>query len=203
MLRKTVQYVFRWSFGLGLVFMGLYWIGGMPMLRLLTDDEGVVGACRQFLPWLVLMPPVGCAAFAWDGIYIGATAAKSIRNAMFGAFLSFLAVWLAGRALLLHGTADQAVAYKHLGALGKGIWGSDYLVKHWARQGFTNYCIYRFKGRQHEVAAYMNYVWEVEKEFLEQNVILGRARTVDTIIDDPSLPVWPWARASLDKMYGK
>ncbi len=110
MLRKTIQYVFRWSFGLGLVFMGLYWIGGMPMLRLLTDDEGVVGACRQFLPWLVLMPPVGCAAFAWDGIYIGATAAKSIRNAMFGAFLSFLAAWLAGRALLLHGTAEAGNA---------------------------------------------------------------------------------------------
>lgn len=105
--------------------------------------------------------------------------------------------------LLLHGTTDKTVAYNKYAAFGHGIWGSDYLVKHWARQGFTNYCIYRFKGRQHEVAAYMNYVWEVEKEFLEQNVILGRARTVDTIIDDPSLPVWPWARASLDKMYGK
>lgn len=108
MLHRTICYVFYWSFGLGMVFMGLYWVGGLPMLRLLTDDGSVVEACRQFLPWLVLMPPVGCAAFAWDGIYIGATAAKAIRNAMFGAFLSFLAVWLAGRFLILRGvdTAD-------------------------------------------------------------------------------------------------
>ena len=105
--------------------------------------------------------------------------------------------------LLLHGTSDKTVAYNKYAAFGRGIWGSDFLVKHWTKQGYNNYCIYRFKDRQHEVAAYMNYVWDLEKDFLEQNVILGRERTIDTVIDDPSLPVWPWARASLDNMYGK
>ena len=108
MLRRTVHLVFNWSIALGVVFMGLYWVGGMPMLRVLTDDGAVIEACRQFLPWLVLMPPMGCAAFAWDGIYIGATAAKAIRNAMFGAFLSFMSVWLAGRFLILPGAAGGA-----------------------------------------------------------------------------------------------
>lgn len=103
--------------------------------------------------------------------------------------------------LLLHGTADKTVAYNKFGAFGHGIWGSDWLVRHWAKQGWGNYCIYRFKDRHHEVAAYMNYVWDVEKEFLEQNVMQGRSRTVDTVIDDPSLPTWEWTRASLDNMY--
>lgn len=96
MTRLTVRYVFGWSIALGLLFMVFYRVGGMPLVRLLTDDAEVVEACRAYIPWLVLMPVFGCAAFAWDGIYIGATAAKGIRNAMLGAAAAFFAVWLLG-----------------------------------------------------------------------------------------------------------
>ena len=101
--------------------------------------------------------------------------------------------------LMLHGTADQAVAYSKYGALGRGIWGSDFLASQWARKGFKGYCIYRFKDRTHDVAAYMNYLWDLEKAFLEKNVILGQARTVDAMVDDPSLP--SWGQVSLDSIY--
>ena len=40
------------------------------------------------------MPPVGCAAFTWDGIYLGATDSRSLFLSMAGAMVSFLAVWL-------------------------------------------------------------------------------------------------------------
>lgn len=96
MTRLTVRYVFGWSIALGMLFMGLYQWGGMPLVRLLTDDAAVVEACRAYIPWLVLMPVFGCAAFAWDGIYVGATAARGIRNAMLGAAVAFFAVWLLG-----------------------------------------------------------------------------------------------------------
>ena len=96
MTRLTVRYVFGWSIALGVLFMGLYQWGGMPLVRLLTDDAAVVEACRAYIPWLVLMPVFGCAAFAWDGIYVGATAARGIRNAMLGAAVAFFAVWLLG-----------------------------------------------------------------------------------------------------------
>lgn len=105
--------------------------------------------------------------------------------------------------LLLHGTADNAVAYNKYSAFGRGIWGSDYLVKHWNKKGYDTFCIYRFKDRTHDVAAYMNYVWDLEKEFLEQNVILGRTRNIDAVIDDPSLPTWSWTAVTLDTMYRK
>lgn len=89
-----------------------------------------------------------------------------------------------------HGTADGAVAYNHIGFMGRGLWGSDFLVRQFVRKRFDDYCIYRFPGRNHDVAGYMEVMWEVEKEFLEQNVILGSRRVVDTLIDDPSLPSW-------------
>ena len=100
LMRRSVRYTFVWSMGIGLLFVGVYAVAGMPMLRSLTDDSLVVGACRQFLPWLLLMPPLGCAAFFWDGIFLGATASRGMRNAMGGAAAAFFAVWFIGRALL-------------------------------------------------------------------------------------------------------
>ena len=105
--------------------------------------------------------------------------------------------------LMLHGTADKAVAYNKFAAFGRGIWGSDFLARQWHKRGYDSYCIYRFKDRTHDVAAYMNYIWELEKEFLEQNVILGKSRNIDAVIDDPSLPTWSWTEVTLDSMYRK
>ena len=102
--------------------------------------------------------------------------------------------------LLLHGTADPAVAYKRYGAGGRGIWGSDYLAAQWAKKGWT-YCIYRFKDRTHDVAAYHSVLWPLEKQFLEENVILQHARTVDAMVDDASLPSWPLTQVSMDSIY--
>jgi predicted esterase len=102
--------------------------------------------------------------------------------------------------LMLHGTADRIVAYKHFGAFRRGLWGSSWLASRFAKKGW-DHCIYRFPGRTHAVAAYMNYVWPIEKEFLEQNVILGAKRTVDAEVDDPSLPNWEWSDISMDDVY--
>ena len=104
--------------------------------------------------------------------------------------------------VMFHGTADKAVAYKHFGLFKHGIWGSSSLAKQFAKKGW-NYSIYRFLDRTHDVAAYMNYLWPQEKEFLEQDVILGVRRTVDTVIDDPTLPTWTWSSISLDDIYDK
>lgn len=91
--RLTVKYVFIWSMSIAVAFIGIYMVAGVPLLRLLTSDGEVVDACRVFLPWLALMPPLGCAAFTWDGIYLGATSSRQIFLAMFGAAVSFLGLW--------------------------------------------------------------------------------------------------------------
>ena len=101
--------------------------------------------------------------------------------------------------LLMHGTADKAVAYKQLAAFGRGIWGSDYLVKEFKRKGYP-YCIYRFQDRTHDVAAYHFVLWELEKQFLQENVMLGHGRIVDAVVDDESLP--SWGTISLKDIYG-
>ena len=99
--RESVRRVFVWSMAIAGAFLFIYGFGGIPLLRILTSDSTVVESCRPYLPWLVLMPPLGCAAFAWDGIYEGATASRPMRNAMLGAMVAFFAVWFALKGLLL------------------------------------------------------------------------------------------------------
>jgi MATE family multidrug resistance protein len=81
---------------IALIFMLIYQFAGVPLLRMMTSDAAVVEASREYLPWLLLMPVTGCAAFTWDGIYIGATASKAIRNSMLWAVIAFAGVWFAG-----------------------------------------------------------------------------------------------------------
>ena len=95
-VRSTVRGTFIWSFGLAGAFMLLYGLGGVPAFRIMTSDPTVVDAGRQFLPWLLLMPIIGCPAFAWDGIFIGATASKDLRNSTLLCAVGFFAVWFAG-----------------------------------------------------------------------------------------------------------
>ena len=100
MLRQSIKWTFIWSMAIAVIFMGIYHFAGVPMLRLMTSDAAVVEQSKEYLPWLLLMPVIGCAAFTWDGIYIGATASKEIRNAMLWAVVAFVAVWCAGIACL-------------------------------------------------------------------------------------------------------
>ena len=109
MLRQTVKWTFVWSMGIAVIFMGIYQFAGVPMLRMMTSDPVVVEASREYLPWLLLMPVIGCAAFTWDGIYIGATASKAIRNSMIWAVVGFAAVWLIG-IFCLNWSGDPAMA---------------------------------------------------------------------------------------------
>ena len=100
MVRQTVRWTFIWSMGIALIFMLIYHFAGVPMLKMMTSDLTVVTAAGGYLPWLLLMPVIGCAAFTWDGIYIGATASKDIRNSMLWAVVGFFLVWGAGIVLL-------------------------------------------------------------------------------------------------------
>lgn len=100
MFRTTVKHTFVWSMGVALLFVAVYQLLGVPMLRMMTSDEAVVSASEPFLWWLLLMPVFGCAAFTWDGIYVGATASAAIRNGMILATIGFFATYFGGMAVV-------------------------------------------------------------------------------------------------------
>ena len=114
MVRQTVRWTFAWSMAIAVIFMAIYHFAGVPMLKIMTSDLTVVQAAKGYLPWLLLMPVIGCAAFTWDGIYIGATASKAIRNSMLWAVVGFFAVWAAG--LAFPGLSAQGSMHVLMGA---------------------------------------------------------------------------------------
>ncbi len=95
-LLSTVRGVFAWGAVVVVLFMAVYAFAGTPIFRLMTSDESVVAAGAQFLPWLLAMPLIGCPAFIWDGIFIGATASADMRNSSVLCALGFFAAWFLG-----------------------------------------------------------------------------------------------------------
>jgi MATE family multidrug resistance protein len=133
MLGQSVRWTFIWSMGLAVLFMGIYNFAGVPMLRMMTSDAVVIDAAGAFLPWLLLMPPVGCAAFTWDGIFIGATASKGLRNSMLWAVVAFVSVWAAGIIGLEWFTEKQTVAPERYDGLAMHILMAAYFAHLFAR----------------------------------------------------------------------
>ena len=109
---STVRQTFAWSLGVTVLFFLVYGVGGVPLLRLMTSDPSVVDAGREFIPWLLLMPVIGCPAFTWDGIFTGATASKDLRNSVVWCVVGFFGTWFAGIGLLraFHGTVPETWA---------------------------------------------------------------------------------------------
>ena len=89
--KKAVAYCFYWGFGLGAIYGLAYWLFGQQILEVLTNQAEVVNLALDYLGWLVLFPIISVIPFVWDGIYIGLTSSKAMRNTMlFSTFLIFL-----------------------------------------------------------------------------------------------------------------
>ena len=68
-----VVQLMKWGLGMALLFSIVYFLGGHLLLRLLTNNESVLGMAAHFLGWVVLIPLAGFMAFVYDGVFIGAT----------------------------------------------------------------------------------------------------------------------------------
>ncbi len=78
MLRLTGVWSFAMAAGLGLLFLVL----GQPIIQLLTTSEEVRQMAVTYLPWAALTGLTGVLAFQMDGVFIGATWSRDMRNMM-------------------------------------------------------------------------------------------------------------------------
>jgi MATE family multidrug resistance protein len=62
--------------------------------RVLTDLPAVRETTLRYLPWMIVSPLVSVWSFLYDGVYVGATRAREMRNIMvFSAFAVFIPAW--------------------------------------------------------------------------------------------------------------
>ncbi|RSC28896.1 MATE family efflux transporter [Pseudomonas parafulva] len=81
-LRKALVVAGGWSLLVSLGFAALFLTGGHLFIDLQTDIVSVREAAYPYLPYLALLPLVAVWSYLLDGLFIGATRAREMRNAM-------------------------------------------------------------------------------------------------------------------------
>lgn len=93
-LEQAVRLTLKWSLIIALGFCAAYIAAGPFLVRLLTDLPEVRETAMQFLPWLIVSPIVSVWSFLYDGVYVGATRARAMRDIMlFSTLIIFLPAW--------------------------------------------------------------------------------------------------------------
>lgn len=93
-LRLCVKRLFMWGTAWAALFTIIYLVGGPNFLKLLSDSQDVINASQEYFIWAVIVPFAGFAAFAWDGVFIGATMTRGLLLSMLGAMATFFATYL-------------------------------------------------------------------------------------------------------------
>ncbi len=103
-LRRTVNLTLRWSAIFAAGFTLVYIVAGPLIVRTLTDLPDVRETAMLYLPWLIASPLISVWCFLYDGVYVGMTRAREMRNIMLvSTFLVFLPVWYVTQPFGNHG----------------------------------------------------------------------------------------------------
>lgn len=99
-LRLSVRLLLMWGLIVTGTFTLLYALFSHQFLGLFSNDPLIVEGAMDYLLWVLAIPVCGFAAFLFDGIFIGATASRVMRNSMFVASACFFAVYYGGKWML-------------------------------------------------------------------------------------------------------
>lgn len=126
--RRASSLSLRWCLGFGVGVSLLALAGGHAFIDFVTTSEPVRAVARRYLPLAAAAPFVAALPFAYDGIYIGATWTRAMRNLMLAALAAYCAalvlvqglalgnagLWLAFLGFLAARGIGQALAYPML-----------------------------------------------------------------------------------------
>ena len=96
-LKKAIHYSMLWGMILGICFSITYAFSGPFLLELFSDQRSIQDLAKVYLWWMILLPIIGTPCYIWDGIYIGLTAVKSMRNIMAIALLLYVVTYFSLR----------------------------------------------------------------------------------------------------------
>ena len=107
-LSDAIKKMFRWSFGIAIIYVTIYIVGWEWILSLFNATPAIIETARDYIWWIIAVPLLGFVPFLIDGIMYGATRTKILRNTIiiataiyFGLFFGLVgnmgntAIWLA------------------------------------------------------------------------------------------------------------
>jgi len=95
----AVRLVLSWGFGFAVAVAIVFALFGPALIHIMTANDNVQQTAQEYLWFVVVSPLPAVFAFGYDGIFIGATWAREMRNLMILSLLCFLATWFALRGL--------------------------------------------------------------------------------------------------------
>jgi len=90
LFRRAVVMTSQWGLGSVALMALVFFVFGNSIINIMTTAEDVRAVSNEYLPWIVLAPLAGVAAWMLDGIFIGATRTADMRNMMFISFCVYL-----------------------------------------------------------------------------------------------------------------
>ncbi|MDC1220786.1 MATE family efflux transporter [Candidatus Thioglobus sp.] len=90
LFRRAVIMTSQWGLGSVILMALAFFVFGNSIINVMTTAEDVRAVSYEYLPWMVLGPLAGVAAWMLDGIFIGATRTADMRNMMFISFCIYL-----------------------------------------------------------------------------------------------------------------
>ncbi|EKP0296922.1 MATE family efflux transporter DinF [Aeromonas veronii] len=93
-LREAIVLNLGWAALIASGFTLVFALFGAHLIGYITDIPAVVAEANRQLPWLIAMPLLAVWCFLLDGVFIGATRAREMRNSMLlAAFGGFFPIW--------------------------------------------------------------------------------------------------------------
>jgi MATE family multidrug resistance protein len=92
---RATRLALGWGLGFGIASTAVFLAGGAALIDLMTTSAQVRSSAREFMLYAAVAPVLGVLAYTFDGVYIGATWARDMRNLMMLAFAFYLATWWA------------------------------------------------------------------------------------------------------------
>ena len=93
-LREAIVLNLGWALLIAIAFALGFALGGRQLIAHITDLPAVIAEANHQLPWLIVMPLLAVWCFLLDGVFIGATRAREMRNSMLVAvFAGFFPIW--------------------------------------------------------------------------------------------------------------
>ena len=90
-LKRAIRLTGEFSLAGGALFSLLIWIAGDAFIGLITHDAAIRAMADAMRPFCALIPMIGAPSWLLDGIFIGATRGRALRNAAVAATLAYLA----------------------------------------------------------------------------------------------------------------
>ena len=94
LFKKIVQNSFILSSITGLIISIIYFLINNFVINLMSDIEEIRNLSSSYAVWLIILPLISSFCFQFDGIFIGVSQTKELRNAMIFSVFCYLATSL-------------------------------------------------------------------------------------------------------------